>query len=148
MDRPRILLSPSVGTSVETYRARCTTDPDYMGRCQGSFTRSGGEWEAVRHAARFVVNDDPTGCDDAYARAQVAAADAPGSPDAHSFISSNQRTMAELTITLDWCWDALEPTERDWLIDRAVTYADWYLGNSPPDVALSLACHGSIWALY
>ena len=43
--------------------------------------------------------------------------------------------MANLAVTLDWCYPALDSTQRDWIVAKIRAYADWYLANAaPPDV--------------
>ncbi|HJZ86025.1 MAG TPA: hypothetical protein VKN99_12690 [Polyangia bacterium] len=135
-DRPRLLLSngSGFGTSVATFRQRCTSDPATMSRCQSALGSAAGSYPALNSAALYVVRGDATGCTDAYTRLQAIAADAPGQPDPHSFISNNGRTMAQLAVTRDWCEGALSDAQRTWIEDRMVAYADWYLANPAPDV--------------
>ena len=131
-DRPRILFSDGSGpgVTVETYRARCTSDAAYMSRCQGGL----GSGSPMSHAAAWVARSDAGACDAAFDAAQALASDDPGTPDGHSFISNNGRTMLEMAVTLDWCFDALDDAQKNALIARMVEYADWYVMNGAPDV--------------
>src|SRR5689334_22585134 len=81
-DRPRILLGGK-GTSVATYKTRCTTDAAYQKRCAGGLGSGDGLWPAISLAAAYVVNGDATKCTAAYDKLQTVAADTPGTPDPH-----------------------------------------------------------------
>src|SRR5688572_8934396 len=124
-ERPRMLFGGPVGISVDTFRTRCTSDPAYMGRCMGSFGSADDSlWPAAAHAAAYLVTGDAGRCEMAYARMQSAMATEPGAPDDHSFISDHGRTMPEVGLALDWCWGALDATQRDWAVNRIREYGD------------------------
>jgi hypothetical protein len=130
-ERPRLFLSngSGPGTSLATFKERCSQDPAYMGRCQGALGAGDGTLPAAALAARYVVNGDPGGCGEAYTKLQSVAADTPGQPDGHSFISNNGRTMLQLAVVRDWCDGPLDAGQKQWIEDRMVSYADWYIAN-------------------
>jgi len=131
-DRPRILLGGK-GITPATYKARCTTDAAYQKRCAGGLGLGAGLWPAISLAAAYIVNGDATKCTAAYDRLR-AFADVPGTPDPHTFISNNGRTMVQLAITSDWCDPALSDDQKKELEDKMVLWADWYVANEPGDV--------------
>src|SRR5262245_39422776 len=130
-DRPRLFLSNGTGpgTSLATFKQRCSTDPLYMQRCQGSIAQGNGLLPAAAHAAAYLVQTDAARCTDAYNALQTIAADSPGQPDGHSFISNNGRTMLQLAIVRDWCDPALSSAQKQWIEGKIVAYADWYIAN-------------------
>jgi hypothetical protein len=136
VDRPRMFLSNGTGfgTSVATFKQRCTIDPKYMQRCQASLGNTQGSRPAVNQAAVYLVRGDAAQCTNAYNTALTVAADAPGSPDPHSFISNNGRTMEQLAVVRDWCDPVLTPTQARALEAKITSFADWYLANGPGDV--------------
>ncbi|MDQ3033817.1 MAG: heparinase II/III family protein, partial [Myxococcota bacterium] len=131
-ERPRLLLG-SGGLAVETFRARCTSDPAYSSRCSFGSAES-SLYPAATHAAAYVVTGDASRCAQAFTRMMEATSTAPGEPDAHAFISDHGRTMPEVALALDWCWDALSESERAQVVERVRAYGSWYVENSPPDV--------------
>src|SRR5688572_4324328 len=134
-ERPRMLFGGPRGISVEEYRTRCTSNPAYMGRCMGSLGAVDDSlWPAAGHAAAYLITGDAGRCDTAFARMMSAMADAPGSPDEHSFISNHGATMQNVALALDWCWDGLDAGQRDTAIARIREYADWYVTHNPPDI--------------
>jgi hypothetical protein len=135
-DRPRMLLSNGTGfgTPLAVFKQRCTSDPKYMQRCQGSLGSTQGSWPAVNQAAAYLVNGDAAQCTNAYNTALAAAKDAPGSPDAHSFISNNGRTMDQLGVVRDWCDPVLSASQTQALEAKITSFADWYVANAPADV--------------
>jgi MYXO-CTERM domain-containing protein len=100
-----------------------------MQRCQGAISQGSGTLPAAAHAAAYVVTGDAARCTDAYNELQSVAADAPGQPDGHSFISNNGRTMLQLAIARDWCDPALSEPQKQWIDDKIVAYSDWYIAN-------------------
>src|SRR5688500_12676427 len=117
-ERPRMLFGGPVGISADTFRTRCTSDAAYMGRCMGSVgSADDAVSAAAAHAAAYLATGEAWRCDSAYARMQSAMATDPGAPDDHSFISDHGRTLPEVALALDWCWDALEDAERTWAVD-------------------------------
>jgi uncharacterized protein (TIGR03382 family) len=133
-DHPRILLSngSGFGTSLQAFKTRCSTDPAYQARCNGSFANPGGTWPAIASAAKYLVNGNTADCATAVTTA-LAMVGTPGQPDPHSFISNNGRTMDNLAVVLDWCDAALSATQRSQLEAAIVTYADWYSQSPSPE---------------
>jgi hypothetical protein len=135
-DRPRILLSngSGPGTSLDTFKQRCQSNPVYSARCQSAIDQGSGSFPAAASAAGYLVNDDASKCVEAYTALQTVAVDAPGQPNGHSFISNNGRTMVQLAVVRDWCDGVLSAGEAQWIEDRMVAYSDWYLGTEGLDV--------------
>ncbi len=135
-DRPRLLLSNGTGpgTSLATFKQRCTAEAEYQSRCQGAISAAGGSLPAIAIAAGYLVNDDATQCTLAFTKVQSVAADSAGTPDGHSFISNNGRTMLQLAVVRDWCDPVLDSGQKQWLEDRITSYADWYLAYDGLDV--------------
>src|SRR5579864_6804891 len=81
-DRPRMFLSngSGPGTSLASFKQRCTSDPAYSQRCQGALSSAdNGGWPAWAHAAAYIVNGDATQCTAAVTALQAAGAnDTPG----------------------------------------------------------------------
>ncbi|HEY1956498.1 MAG TPA: hypothetical protein VGH28_12830 [Polyangiaceae bacterium] len=130
-DRPRILLGngSGLGTTPATFKDRCTNDANYKQRCQGALTAGGGQYPAINDAAGWIVNGDAARCTNAYNTLQTVAADTPGQPDPHSFISNNGRTMLQLAVVRDWCDAQLSTTQKSWIEGKITGYADWVLGG-------------------
>ena len=130
-DRPRMFLSNGTGrgTSLASFKARCTTDASYQKRCGQSLAAGGGLYPAINDAAGYLVNADAARCTKAYATLQTVAADAPGQPDAHSFISNNGRTMVQLAVVRDWCDPVLDSTQKTWIETKITAIADWMTGG-------------------
>jgi hypothetical protein len=130
-DRPRILLGNGTGpgTTPTVFADRCNNDASYKQRCQAALTAGGGLYPAINDAAGFVVNGDAARCANAYNTLQTVAADAPGQPDAHSFISNNGRTMLQLAVVRDWCDAQLSGAQKTWIEGKITGYADWVLGG-------------------
>jgi hypothetical protein len=135
-DRPRLLLSngKGFGTSLAAFKQRCANDPRYAQRCQASLGSTQGSWPAINQAAAYLVNGDAAQCTGAYNTALSVAADTPGAPDPHSFISNNGRTMDQLAVVRDWCDAALSVAQVQALEAKITAFADWYLANGPGDV--------------
>jgi MYXO-CTERM domain-containing protein len=130
-DRPRILLGngSGLGVTAAALKTRCTSDAAYQARCTSALSAGGGQYPAVNDAAGYVVNADATRCTSAYTTLQTVAADTPGQPDAHSFISNNGRTMLQLAVVRDWCDPVLTTAQKTWIEGKMTGYADWVLGG-------------------
>ena len=104
-DRPRLLVSNGrgPGTSLATFKQRCTSDAGLSGALPRRAHAGERLFPAIALAAGYVVNGDASQCAAAYTKAQSVAADTPGQPDDHSFISNNGRTMLQLAVVRDWC---------------------------------------------
>src|SRR5262249_12701595 len=50
-------------------------------------------------------------------------------PDGHSFISNNGRSMLQLAVVRDYCDPVLDASQKQWLEDKMVAWADWYIAN-------------------
>jgi len=129
-DRPRMLIgNGGLGTTAATFKDRCTNDVNYKQRCQSALTAGGGLYPAINDAAGFVVNGDATRCTKAYTTLQTVASDVPGQPDAHTFISNNQRTVLQLAVVRDWCDAQLTTPQKTWIEGQLVAYGDWVIGG-------------------
>ncbi len=107
-----------------------------MARCQAGLSSArDGLWPAAGLAAGYVVSGDTAKCTQAVALCRTKAATRePGIPDAHGFIVDQTGVVAEMAVTLDWCWPELSTTDRDWLMERMTTYANWYAATNTTDV--------------
>lgn len=128
-ERPRLFFSNGKGPGVaaDVYKQRCQSDPAYQQRCQAGLGSGGGSWPAMSFAAAYVVSGDASQCSAGFDQLKTIAADAPGQPDQHSFISNNGRVMAQLAVTRDWCDPALDASQKQWLEDTITARTDWYL---------------------
>lgn len=137
-DRPRIFLGDGNGPGVtpQTFKNRCLSAAPYA-RCKAALSAGGGSYPAINDAAGYVVNGDAARCTAAMSTVMTLASDTPGMPDAHSFISNNGRTMANLAVVRDWCDPVLSGADKSWLEAKITAYADWYsggMGGYAPDV--------------
>lgn len=117
------------GTSAATFKTRCTTDATYQKRCTQALAAGGGLYPAINDAAGYVVNADPARCTKAYATVMGLGVGTPGQPDAHSFISNNGRTMAQLAVVRDWCDPVLDATQKSNVEAQMTAIADWIVGG-------------------
>jgi hypothetical protein len=145
-DRPRILFSNGSGrgTSVATFKQRCTADPHYK-YCPGALIAQGGN--ALNHAAAFLVDGNASHCADALASLadpmQSGVCDptpsgnaycdnqCPNAMDAHCNISRNGGSMIQLAGTRDWCDAALAAADKQALEARIAKWVAWYEANYP-----------------
>jgi MYXO-CTERM domain-containing protein len=141
-DRPRILFSNGSGPGITpaTFKQRCTSDPAYQKRCQGSLGSVDGGYPAINIAAKYVVNGDAEACHDAakaladpnVSHVYDPPADGDPSCDAHCNISRNFRSMPQLAVVRDWCDAVLDAGEKQTIDDRIALWAAWYQTHYPP----------------
>ena len=93
-----------------------------------------GSYPALAFAAAYLATGTASHCASAVTSLQSLAADTPGQPDPHSFISNNGHIMIQLAIVRDWCDPALDSAQKQQLESLITQWADWYLANDPGDV--------------